>query len=133
MPVALPPWDDVTLQPSSATLCGHLGRTLLDERDEVGVGDLLLLVGQRDGLAVDRVERLALEVVAELAQLALQAAPAGQLADRERLPASPTDWGVMISYVSGFLITPSWWMPDSWAKALPPTIALLGWTAKPVR
>jgi hypothetical protein len=27
---------------------------------------------------------------------------------------------------------PSWWMPDSWAKALAPTIALLGWTLKPV-
>jgi len=27
---------------------------------------------------------------------------------------------------------PSWWMPDSWAKALAPTIALLGWTTKPV-
>ena len=24
-------------------------------------------------------------------------------------------------------------MPDSWANALAPTIALLGWTAKPVR
>ena len=33
--------------------------------------------------AVDRVERLALELVAELAQLALEAAPAGQLADRQ--------------------------------------------------
>ena len=28
-------------------------------------------------------------------------------------------------------MTPSWWMPDSWANALPPTIALFGWIAKP--
>ena len=25
---------------------------------------------------------------------------------------------------------PSWWMPDSWAKALAPTMALLGCTEK---
>ena len=25
---------------------------------------------------------------------------------------------------------PSWWMPDSWAKAFLPTIALLYWTGK---
>ena len=50
-----------------------------------------------------------------------------------REPERPTDCGVMISYVSGFLSTPSWWMPDSWANALRPTIALFGWTAKPVR
>ena len=43
------------------------------------------------------------------------------------------DWGVMISYVSGFLMTPSWWIPLSWANAFPPTIVLFGWTAKPVR
>ena len=45
---------------------GDLGHALLDERDEVVVGDLLLLVRERDRLAVDRVERLALELVAEL-------------------------------------------------------------------
>ena len=39
----------------------------------------------------------------------------------------------MISYVSGCLMTPSWWIPLSWANALPPTIALLGWIANPVR
>ena len=44
-----------------------LRRALLDEREEVGVGDLLLGVGERDRLAVDLVERLALELVAELA------------------------------------------------------------------
>ena len=49
-----------------------LGRALLDERHQVGVGHLLLRVGELDGLAVDRVERVALELVAELAQLALQ-------------------------------------------------------------
>ena len=50
-----------------------LRRALLDEGVEVGVGDLLLGVGERDGLAVDLVERLALELVAELAELALEA------------------------------------------------------------
>ena len=29
-------------------------------------------------------------------------------------------------------MTPSWWMPDSWAKALAPTMALFGCTGKPV-
>jgi len=28
--------------------------------------------------------------------------------------------------------TPSWWMPASWAKALSPTIALLGCTGTPM-
>ena len=66
-----------------------LGRALLDEREEVGVGDLLLRVGERDGLAVDLVERLALELVAELAELALEALPAGQLADRQLAAGQP--------------------------------------------
>jgi len=39
----------------------------------------------------------------------------------------------MISYVSLFFSTPSWWMPDSWAKALAPTTALFGWTSIPVK
>ena len=60
-----------------------LRRALLDEREEVGVGDLLLRVRELDGLAVDAVERVAFELVAELAQLALQAAPTRQLADRQ--------------------------------------------------
>ncbi len=38
----------------------------------------------------------------------------------------------MISYVLGSFSTPSWWMPDSWAKAFSPTMALLGCTATPV-
>ena len=51
------------------------GRRLgLDERDEVRVGDLLLGIGQGDGLAVDAVERLALEVEAR----ARGACPAGR-------------------------------------------------------
>ena len=66
-----------------------LRRALLDEREQVGVGDLLLGVGEGDRLAVDRVERLALEVVAELAELALEAAPAGQLADRQLAAGQP--------------------------------------------
>ena len=50
-----------------------LGRALLDEREQVRVGDLLLGVGQGDRLAVDLVERLALDLVAELLELALEA------------------------------------------------------------
>jgi hypothetical protein len=38
----------------------------------------------------------------------------------------------MISYVAAFLSTPSWWMPLSCAKALRPTMALLGCTSNPV-
>ena len=45
---------------------------------------------------------------------------------------NPTDSGVIISYVPECLSIPSWWIPDSWANALAPTIALLGWTEKPV-
>mmetsp|Transcript_69 Transcript_69/g.264 ORF Transcript_69/g.264 Transcript_69/m.264 type:complete len:294 (-) Transcript_69:658-1539(-) len=46
--------------------------------------------------------------------------------------ASPTDSGVMISYVDLFLIMPSWWIPDSCWKAFAPTIALCGCTCMPV-
>ena len=60
-----------------------VGRLLFDERDEVGVGHLLLHVRQGDRRPVDAVERLALEVVTELLELALQAAPARELADRQ--------------------------------------------------
>ena len=38
----------------------------------------------------------------------------------------------MISYVFTFAITPCWWMPDSCAKALAPTIALFGAIFTPV-
>src|SRR3989442_1230844 len=38
----------------------------------------------------------------------------------------------MISYVRPFCITPCWWIPASLAKALRPTIALLGWGNTPV-
>ena len=34
--------------------------------------------------------------------------------------------------VSFSLITPSWWIPASWANAFSPTIALFGWTWMPV-
>ena len=66
-----------------------LGRALLDEREQVRVGDLLLGVGEGDRLAVELVERLALELVAELLELALEAAPAGQLADRQLAAGQP--------------------------------------------
>ena len=71
----------------------HLRRALLDEGQEVRVGDLLLGIGQGDRLAVDRVERVALELVAELAELALEAAPAGQLADRQLAAGQPDRLG----------------------------------------
>src|SRR4029450_8549040 len=38
----------------------------------------------------------------------------------------------MCSYVVRSMSTPCWWMPDSWANALAPTIALLGWIGYPV-
>ena len=57
---------------------------LVDEREQVRVGDLLLRVGERDRRAVDRVELLAVDLDAQLPELALEAAPAGQLADRQR-------------------------------------------------
>ena len=47
--------------------------------------------------------------------------------------SQPTSVGSMISKVSRDLSTPSWWMPELWAKALAPTIALLGATAIPMR
>jgi hypothetical protein len=37
----------------------------------------------------------------------------------------------MISKVSALFSIPSWWMPDSCAKAFLPTMALFGCTAKP--
>ena len=89
MPVALPPCDEVTLQPTSATLAGTSDARCSTSAMQVGVGDLLLGVGQLDRLAIDRVERLALEVVAELLELALEAAPAGQLADRQLAAGQP--------------------------------------------
>src|SRR4029079_4870152 len=61
----------------------NLRRALLHEGHQVRVGDFLLRVGEGDRLAIDRVERLALDVVAELPQLALEAAPARELADRQ--------------------------------------------------
>ena len=79
--------DAPALERTGASAGERLGvrarRVLPDERDEVGVGDLLLDVRERDGRAVDVVERLALELEAELLELALQAAAAGQLAHRQ--------------------------------------------------
>ena len=62
---------------------------LLDEGQEVRVGDLLLHVGQRDRLAVDEVQGVARDVVAEVAQLLLEALAAGQLADRQLAAGEP--------------------------------------------
>mmetsp|Transcript_26483 Transcript_26483/g.57560 ORF Transcript_26483/g.57560 Transcript_26483/m.57560 type:complete len:269 (+) Transcript_26483:828-1634(+) len=50
----------------------------------------------------------------------------------ESLRTMPTRSGSMISYVVLFLSMPSWWMPDSCAKAFCPTMALCGCTAMPV-
>ena len=44
----------------------------------------------------------------------------------------PTDSGVIISYVPACFNIPSWWIPDSCAKAFAPTIALFGCTENPV-
>src|SRR5450755_1458790 len=45
---------------------GHVAGAPLDDRQEVCVGDLLLQVRQGNGLAVDRIESLALQLVTEL-------------------------------------------------------------------
>ena len=63
-----------------------LRRALLDEGMEVGVGDFLLGVGEGHGLAVDLVQRVTLELVAELAELALETLATGQLADGQLAP-----------------------------------------------
>ncbi len=98
VPVALPPCDEVTLQPSMTTDAGTSAALLLDEGEEVGVGDLLLGVGEGDGRPIHGIETLAVDLVAELAQLALEAAPA-RTACRSSAGcrSGPTDWGVMIS------------------------------------
>src|SRR5665647_831915 len=58
-----------------------------------------------------------------------------------RVPASlpatsflvrPTNSGFIGSNVSGFSVTPRVWMPDSWANAFSPTIALFACTLIPV-
>ena len=58
-------------------------RALLGEGEQVGVGDLLLEVGQRDRLAVDDVEGVARDVDAEVVELLLEPLAPRQLADRE--------------------------------------------------
>ena len=55
----------------------------LDEGREVRVGDFLLGVGECDGLLVHDLECFAFEVIAELGELALQAAAAAELAHRQ--------------------------------------------------
>ena len=89
MPIARPPWELVTLQPWRRIVSGDLAGALLDDGQEVAVGDLLLGVGQGDHLGVDRVERLAVDVVAERVELLAQTAPAGQLADGQLAAGQP--------------------------------------------
>ena len=67
----------------------HFRCALLHERSQVRVSDLFLRVGQGDRLAVDLVERLAFDLVAEVLQLLLEAAPPRQLADRELAARQP--------------------------------------------
>ena len=62
---------------------------LLDEGQEVGVGDLLLEVGQRDRLAVEDVEGVAGDVDAEVVELLLEPLAPGQLADRQLAAREP--------------------------------------------
>ena len=108
------------------------GGLLADERDEVRVRDLLLDVGQGDGRAVDRVQRRLVDIEAEVLELALRAHDDRTACRRSAdCPPGPPTGASSISKLSGFLSTPSWWMPDSWAKALRPTMALLGWMTKP--
>src|SRR4051794_7588171 len=80
---------------------GHLSSALLDEGQQVGVGDLLLRIGKLDGLPVDHVERLAFEVVPSSRSLPCNPFRPDSLPIVSWLPDKPTDCGVMISYVSG--------------------------------
>jgi hypothetical protein len=63
--------------------CDDVRGPLLHKGEEVGIGDLLLRVGKRDRLAVERIEGFAVDFVAEFPEFALESAPAGQLADRQ--------------------------------------------------
>ena len=64
--------------------CGAAGGgALIDECEEVGVGQLLLHVGEGDRFAVEGIERLSTEVVTEFSKLCLQATAARELPDRQ--------------------------------------------------
>ena len=97
-PTECPPLDELMFQPRSSIDRGTSAWRSLDERDQVRVGDVLLRVRQGDRRAVDRVERLAVDLVAR----ARAACPGGprrpdSLPIDSVLPDSPTDCGVMIS------------------------------------
>ena len=78
--------------------CGAArGGALINEREQVCVGELLLDVGERDRFAVERVERLAREVVPEFGELRLSPRRPESLPIVSDDPRSPTDCGVMIS------------------------------------
>ena len=99
-----------------------------DDRLQVERRHLLLLV--RDLLeALERlVERVALDLEAELLERVAQRVPAGVLAEHDHLGLGADLGGGIHSNVVRSLRTPSWWMPDSWANALRPTTALFGGT-----
>ena len=62
---------------------------LLDDRQDVCVGDVLLDVRQGDHLSVDPVQGFALDVVAQRVELLLEAAPPRQFADGELAARQP--------------------------------------------
>ena len=92
-PVALPPCDDVTLQPSRTTEAGTSAVFCSTSASRSASVTSFLASASAIACAVDRVEPLALDLVAELAQLALQPAPAGQLADRQLAAGQPDRLG----------------------------------------
>ena len=92
LPCELPPWLQVTLQPSSATArAGTSAHGACCSTSATRSASVTSFFASASAIAcaVDGVERLALEVVAELLQLALQAAPARELADRQPRARQP--------------------------------------------
>src|SRR3954454_8196465 len=133
LPTAWPPDDDVTFQPSSSTDRGTAAvRCSTSARRSASVTSFF---ASASAIAAWYTASRASPSRSWPSSRSLPCRPRrpDSLPIDNVLPTRPTDCGVMISYVSGFLITPSWWIPDSWAKAFAPTIALFGWTAKPVR
>ena len=116
-----------TRRARSARALAHL---VGDDRLEVEGGHLLLLVGDLLEPLERLVQRVALDLEAELLERVLERVAAGVLAEHDLVRARARRRGAsMISNVVRSLSTPSWWIPDSWANALRPTIALFGGTA----
>jgi hypothetical protein len=106
---------------------------LTDDRLQIAVADFPFAVGQLLEAGKGIIEILALQAVTKLLQAGAEGAAARELAEGDAVIGQANRAGVDDLVGEAILSTPSWWMPDSWAKALAPTIALLGCTAMPVR